>query len=84
MDNYGKIKTVSIDGIKEVPIVAYISSEYKNGRTAHVIELENDDIIVSIENTETSGRNPRQNMRLSRDSFVVVLSQMLLYAEKSE
>ena len=83
MDNYEKIKTVSIDEIKELPIMAYISFEYKNGRTAHIIELENDDIIVSIENTEASGRNPQQNMRLSRDSFVAVLSQMLLYAEKS-
>ena len=83
-ENYGTVKTESINGIIEVPIVAYISSEYKSGRTTHVMELENDDIVVSIENTETSGRNPGQNMRLTRDSFVALLSQMLLYSEKSK
>lgn len=64
---------------KEIPIVEFIKSTYKDDRIVSVAKLEDDTYVLSVENVTSSGRNPQNTMRLSKESFIGLLSTALLY-----
>lgn len=79
-ENYGTV-TVGYGkpDEKEVPIIEFIKSTYKDDRVVSIAKLEDDTYVLSVENVISSGRNPQNTMRLSKESFVGLLSTALLY-----
>lgn len=64
---------------REIPIIEFIKSSYKDDRIVSVAKLEDDTYCLSVENVASSGRNPSNTMRLSRESFIGLLATSLLY-----
>jgi hypothetical protein len=64
---------------KELEIVDFLQSEYKNHRLITTARLEDGSYVVSVENPESTGRNSSNKMRLSEESYVGLISNAFLY-----
>lgn len=64
---------------QELKIVDYVRSSYKDHRVASCCLIEDGTFLISVENLQSSGRNPTNNMRLSKESFAALLSNCILY-----
>ena len=64
---------------KDVAITEYLRSTFIDNRFVSVIKLENDAFVISVENLVSSGREPVNQMYLSKESFVALISTAMLY-----
>lgn len=65
----------------DLKIKDYINGIFIDDRLVSVLELEDDTIVLSVENKESSGRNPRNHMRLSKESFYALVSNCQAFLE---
>ncbi|GAA4391780.1 hypothetical protein [Hymenobacter koreensis] len=78
--NYGTVTTgFGTAQQRELPITDFVQANYVNNRVISVMGINGESIVASVENPESSGRNPKQVMYLSRESFVGLLSTGFLY-----
>lgn len=66
---------------RKVRIESFVRSVWNDNRFAQCVHLEDDTYCIAIENLESSGRNPTNAMRLSKDSFIALMVNIHLYAE---
>lgn len=67
----------------KLDIIEFIKADFIDNRLISVVKLENENFILSIENPESSGRAPKQQMLLSKESTIGLVSTLLLYFNKS-
>lgn len=72
---YGKLDQ------REIPITEFVSANFKNNRLINVVKLEDETFIISVENPPSSGREPQQNMRLSLESLIGLVTTLLMYQD---
>ena len=78
--SYGNIKVgVGTGDERDIAITEFIQVDYTDDRTVTVAELENEDYLIMVENKESTGREPKVKMWLSKDSFISALSTGILY-----
>jgi len=80
--NLGTAKTLVNGEITELPIINFLRAEYKDFRLISVAQLGDNTYVLSIENPESTGRNPFQALRLSEKSFISLLGTATLYLSK--
>lgn len=71
-------KAVGPDGEKEITSVLQIG--FADYRSVDVIGVEDGNIHIFLKNDPKTGRNPEQQLALTRESFVAVNAAMVLYA----
>lgn len=68
---------------KKVPILNFLQAEFKDHRLCTLSEIENGEesqtFILMIENPESTGRDRSQQMLLSKESLLGLLSTSFLY-----
>ena len=64
---------------REIDVVDFVQAKYKGNRLISISELEDGGYILAVENPNSSGRNPHQNMLLSRESMIGLISTAHLY-----
>lgn len=64
---------------KEIPILDFVQSQYKDHRLITTAKLEDGSYLISVENPESSGRNTKNTMRLSEESYIGLVSNAFLY-----
>jgi hypothetical protein len=64
---------------KELAVIDFVQSEYKDHRLITTALLEDNSYIVSVENPESSGRNSSNTLRLSEESYIGLVSNAYLY-----
>lgn len=77
MEDYGTVETSE----GTLKIVKFLQGKFVDNRIATVAELEDGSFMLVIENIKSSGRNPQQTMRLTRDSFKAILMMLTMYAD---
>ena len=77
---YGKVIQTDDYG-KQTPIAVadFVQATYKDSRLISVAGLADNTFIIAVENPESTGRNPKQQMRLTKESLVGLLSTIMLY-----
>lgn len=69
---------------RKIPIIEYLQAEYTDNRIISVSELENNEgFIIAVENIGSSGRSS-QKMFLSRESFIGMISTIMLFFTKKD
>lgn len=63
----------------EVAITGYIKAGYADGRKVSIAETEEESFVLQVENPVGTGRNPIQNICLTRASFFAAISTAMLY-----
>lgn len=81
LENYGTVKIIENTFIKDVAIIEFMQSTFKDNRVINVCELENGNFIISVENVESSGRG-NHSMMLSKESFFGIFSIITLFINK--
>ncbi|MDD3037926.1 hypothetical protein [Bacteroides sp.] len=80
MSEYGTVTLgFGTDEQREVEIVDYIRSEFKDHRLITVAKTEEDAYLLCVENPESSGRNTCSKMYLSLGSLVALLASTHLF-----
>lgn len=64
---------------REIEIVDFVQSHYKDNRTVTVAMLEDETYLLSVENIPSTGRSPQSSMWLSKDSFLGLLATSFMY-----
>jgi len=65
---------------KEIGIVDFVQASFKDNRLITVSTLENDEgYLLTIENPNSSGRNPTQSMWLSKESFMGLVTTSFIF-----
>ena len=77
MKTYGIIKV----GDEEISITQASRIEFKDKRFVTIAETEKDSYVIMVENLASSGRNPKQHLHLTRESFVSVFSAIMMHME---
>ena len=77
MKNYGTIKV----GDEEISITQVSRVEFKDKRFVTIAETEKDSYVVMVENLASSGRNPKQHLHLTRESFISLFSAIMMHIE---
>ncbi len=79
--DYGKVTTGHGTATpKEYKVVEFVHATYNDNRKITVSKLEDDSLFLSIENPKDSGREPQSMIRLSKESFVGLLTTCLMYS----
>jgi hypothetical protein len=76
---YGTISSGLGKDKKEFAIVDYLRSTFADHRLISVYGVEGDSLVLRVENYQSSGRNPDQQLWLSRESVVGLLGTAMLY-----
>ena len=77
MKSYGTIKV----GDEEISITEVSRIEFKDKRFITIAETEKESYVVMIENLASSGRNPKQHLHLTRESFISLFSAIMIHME---
>ena len=77
MKSYGIIKV----GEEEISITEVSRIEFKDKRFVSIAETEKDSYVVMVENLASSGRNPKQHLHLTRESFISLFSAIMMHLE---
>ena len=77
MKSYGTIKV----GNEEISITEVSRIEFKDKRFVTIAETEKDSYVVMVENLASSGRNPKQHLHLTRESFISLFSAIMMHLE---
>ena len=77
MKNYGEIV---VDG-ERISITEVSRIEFKDKRFITIGETEKESYVVMIENLASSGRNPKQHLHLTRESFISLFSAIMMHLE---
>jgi len=80
-ESYGKV-TVGVGSLeqKEINIIDFVQASFKDNRLITISTLENDEgYLLSIENPQSSGRNLTQNMWLSKESFMGLITTSFIF-----
>lgn len=79
--NYGKaVLGAESSERREVDIMDFVQSTYKDNRVVTISSLDKEEgYILSVENVESSGRNPQSQMFLSKESFIALMTTSVLY-----
>ncbi len=64
---------------REVQIEAFIQVDFPDHRVISVARLEDGSICTTVENTQSSGRNPQSSIWLSKESFIGMITAANLY-----
>ena len=80
VEDYGEI-TIGYGTAKEgkLKIKDFISANYLDNRKVDIIGVEDGSVVLQIENYPGSGRSPKQNMRVSQESFAALVFTINLY-----
>lgn len=78
--NYGKV--VTPEG--ELTIIDFVRARYIDNRLVSVASVEDGSFILSVENPESTGRNPSNKMWLSKESLVGLFSTISLLFEAKD
>ena len=79
--DYGKVTIGYGSSLEqELQVSEFIQATYKDNRLVTVSKLEDDTYVLMVENPQSSGRHPQSIMRLSKESFVGLISSAMLYA----
>lgn len=79
--DYGKVTTgYGTENQKEIKVVEFIRTTYNDNRNITISKLEDDSLFLSVENPKESGREPQAMIRLSKESFVGLLTTCLMYS----
>ena len=77
MKSYGTIKV----GEEEISITEDSRIEFKDKRFVSIAETEKGSYVVMVENLASSGRNPKQHLHLTRESFISLFSAIMMHLE---
>ena len=77
MKSYGIIKV----GDEEISITEVSRIEFKDKRFVSIAETEKGSYVVMVENLASSGRNPKQHLHLTRESFISLFSAIMMHLE---
>ena len=77
MKNYGEI----VVGDERISITEVSRIEFKDKRFITIAETEKESYVVMIENLASSGRNPKQHLHLTRESFIHLFSAIIMHLE---
>jgi len=58
---------------RELAITAVVRADYADHRLITIMGIEDGSIVVTVESPATTGRNPHQQMWLSRESLIGIL-----------
>lgn len=64
---------------KELDITEFVRANYADNRVISICAIEGGSYICSVENPESTGRNPQSKMWLSKESLIGLLSTAALY-----
>lgn len=78
-NKYGTITVGTAGDSKQLAISDYIRAQYADHRLVSVVGIEDGSTVLLVENPESSGRATSQNMRLSKESLIGLLSTIMLY-----
>lgn len=78
--NYGKV--VTPEG--QLAVIDFVRAQYKDHRVISVASVEDGSFIISVENPESTGRNPSNKMWLSKESLVGLFSTISLLFEAKD
>jgi len=77
---YGKITVgFGTSAERELDVVSYVSTKYKDNRLVSVSELEDGSFVGVVENPASTGRNPQSIIWLSKESFIGLISTAIMY-----
>mgnify|MGYP000161912557 CR=1 FL=1 len=82
METYGKVDVTSIKGTIQRDIVNYITSKGNDGRKIDIVQCDDDSIMINIENEEGTGRNPKQQLNLTKESVCAIAGLLTLFLYK--
>ena len=77
MKNYGEITV----GNEKISITEISRIEFKDKRFVTIAETEKESYVVMVENLESSGRNTKQHLHLTRVSFISLFSAIMMHLE---
>ena len=77
MKSYGIRKV----GEEEISITEDSRIEFKDKRFVSIAETEKGSYVVMVENLASSGRNPKQHLHLTRESFISLFSAIMMHME---
>lgn len=79
--HYGTVTVgAGTTGQREIGIIDFIQTSFKDNRLITISTLADEQgYLLSIENPHSSGRNPAQNIWLSKESFVGLLSSSFIF-----
>jgi hypothetical protein len=66
---------------REMEILDFFQSEYKDHRLITFCQLEDGSFVATIENPTSTGRSPQSNIWLSKESMIGLIATGLLYFE---
>lgn len=66
-------------GQSDLEIVDFVQAEYLDHRLVSISQLEDESYCLVVENPISTSRNPQSVMRLSKESFIGLLSTSFLY-----
>lgn len=78
-NKYGTITVGTAGDSKELAITDFIRAQYVDHRLISIVGIEDGSTALLVENPESSGRATSQNMRLSKESLIGLLSTIMLY-----
>ncbi len=64
---------------KEIDILDFVQSTYKDNRVITAAGLEDGSMLISVENPASTGRAPQANIWLSKESVLGIISTCFLY-----
>jgi hypothetical protein len=74
---YGKVKTPE----GEFDIVDYIQLSCVDHRLISIVKLSDESFMFIVENPSTTGREPKQQMRLTKESMIALYTTFSLYIQ---
>ena len=79
--DYGKVTTgYGTAEQKEISVTEFVQATYNDNRKITVSKLEDDTLFLTVENPKDSGREAKSMLRLSKDSFIGLLTTCLMYS----
>lgn len=64
---------------KDIKIADFITCDFADRRSISVSHLEDDTYVLAVENPMSTGRHPQSLMRLSRESFIGLITSSMFY-----
>lgn len=83
--NYGEA-TLGVGGPEErkVPIESWMEGEFNDGRIVTVVKLQEDTYALTVRNVGDNDRNPRQEMLLTEDSLLALMTIVQMHWYSSD
>lgn len=79
-ESFGKI-TIGVGTTlrRELNIIDYVQCKFKDNRVCTISKIEDGSYSLTIENPESSGRNPQSSIWLSKDSYLSLIAASFIY-----